>query len=234
MNGASQLISRTNPDEPQPQSVPGVSAESLPEHTQAAPSGPGKRAELSQGEVVPGSRYSSTEVDRALVAVAIEDGSTKRAARLLAKQGEPIGETTLRDWKNRLYPDRYLELQAKVLPRLNALAAEQHAAIATQASSLNVKILDRLEDVYEEIPVRDLPGAARNVATVAGIATDKAALLRGQGIEQASPTRSVSDILNALRAKGFDPSKLTLTQTVEVEGTDPAIEGTATEGQTNT
>jgi hypothetical protein len=170
-----------------------------------------EKAESRRG--CPGrSRYSSTEVDRALVAVAIEDGSTKRAAKLLAEQGESIGETTLRDWKNRLYPDRYLELQVKVLPRLNALAAEHHAAIATQASSLNVKILDRLGDVYDQIPARDLPGAARNAETVAGIATDKAAFLRGQGTEPATPTRSVSDILNALRAKGFDPSKLTLSR----------------------
>lgn len=219
--------------------VPAVEAESSPESgvpavpadAQPAQSGTQKRAQLSQGEVVPGSRYSSTEVDRALVAVAIEDGSTRRAERLLAEQGEPIGETTLRDWKNRLYPDRYLELQAKVLPRLNALAAERHAAIATQAGSLNGKILDRLEDVYDEIPVRDLPGAARNVATVAGIATDKAALLRGQGIEAPTATRGVSDILNALRAKAphlFENGRLTLEwRTSEPE--PEAIEGTATE-----
>ena len=197
-------------------------------------------AKLSQGEVVPGSRFSSIEVDRGLVALALCDGSSRRAERLLTDQGQRISESTLRRWREDQYPDRYLELRAKALPRLNALAADRHAELATRASELNLRMLDRLDDVYEQIDPRDLAGAARNVATVAGIHEDKRALRDGQATGPHSPTRSVADILHSLQGTApglFDENgtlKLTRTETVEVETGPPtddetAIEGTATE-----
>ena len=100
-------------------------------------------------------------------------------------------------------------------------------------------MLDRLEEVYEQIDPRDLPGAARNVATVAGIHEDKRALRDGQATGPHTPTRSVADILHSLQATApglFDENgtlKLTRTETVEVQAgrtdAEPAIEGTATE-----
>ena len=196
-----------------------------------------KPAELSQRAVVPGSRYSSSEVDRGLVALALCDGSSRRAEKLLADQGERISESTLRRWREDQYADRYLELRAKALPRLNALAADRHAELATRASELNLRMLDRLDDVYEQIEPRDLPGAARNVATVAGIHEDKRALRDGQAIGPHSPTRSVADILHSLQATApglFDEKgtlKLTRTESVEVGAghtdDEPAIEGIA-------
>ena len=191
------------------------------DYPQKAQTGAQKRG----GEVVRGSNHSSSEVDRGLVALALSDGSARRAERLLREQGEPIAQTTLRRWKDDTYSGRYLDVKRSVLPRLNALQAEQYDAMATRANSLNVKLLDRLEDTYEELPPRDLPGAARNLATVAGIATDKATILRAQDTGLAAAgTRSIKDILSALEGKGV---KLT----VEL-GPDPqpdAIEGTAAE-----
>ena len=112
------------------------------------------------GSVVRGSNYPSFEVDRGLAALALCDGSARRAERLLRDQGGPIAQTTLRRWKDDPYASRYLDVKRSLPPRLNALQAEQYDAMATKANSLNAKILDRLADVYEELSARDLPGAS--------------------------------------------------------------------------
>lgn len=213
--------SQGDPGDSLPSAVPG--------DTQPAQGGTGKRTRTT--EAVPGSNHGSAEIERGLVAVALEDGSTRRAERLLAEQGKRISESTLRRWRDDLYATRYLEIKRDTLSRLNAYKAEQHDALATKANELNHKILDRLEAEYQHLPVRDLPGAARNVSTVSGIHTDKSAVLRGQGLEPATAMRSPKDILNSLRAQAphlFENGRLT----VEWRRSEPkpdAIEGTAEE-----
>jgi hypothetical protein len=96
-----------------------------------------------------------------------------------------------------------------------------------RAGDLNAKMLDRLDEVYGKIDPRDLPGAVRNLATVAGIHEDKRALRDEQATGPHIPTRSVKDILDALDGKGV---KLTLDfGPSDGETPEPAIEGTATE-----
>jgi hypothetical protein len=194
----------------------------VPGDTQPAQGGTGKRTRTT--EAVPGSNHGSAEIERGLVAVALEDGSTRRAERLLAEQGKRISESTLRRWRDDLYATRYLEINRDILPRLNAYKAEQHDALATKANELNHRILDRLEAEYKDLPVRDLPGAARNVSTVSGIHSDKSVNIRAQDNGNAvTAGRNIKDILNALKEK-----KISVEVVFENQEPD-AIEGTAEE-----
>ena len=191
--------------------------------TQPAVSRPQKRA-------LPGSRYTDREIERGLVALALFSGNRRRASKALDQQGLSIPDSTLRDWRE-TYSGWYAEVQAKTMPRIRELAAEQHSDLAQLEGGAARKLLDRLIAEYQEIPARDLPGAIRNLDVGAAVNRDKAAMLRGENTDTPTPMRSVSEIILALKAKGFDPSKLSLTQTVEVSE-DPrpdSIEGTATE-----
>ena len=100
------------------------------------------------------------------------------------------------------------------MPRVREYAAEKHFELADLEGGAARKLLTRLVDEYEKIPAHALPGSIKSLDIGAAVNRDKAAMLRGENpAGQAGRSRSVSDILNSLRAKGFDPSKLTLTHT---------------------
>ena len=227
----------TNPDAPQPESdsssVPDSDASAVPGDTRVPQGAASKRAEPSTTEVVPGSNYSSTEVERGLVALIAEDGSARRAERLLGEQGKRIKEKTLRNWLDNLYTTRYLELKRTLQPRMNAFKAEMHDQVATVASSLSLEMLERLQAEYSKLPLRDLPGAARNVSTVAGIHSDKNVLIRAQDSgSQPMYSRSAAEIIGSLQAKAphlFENGRLKVELQFGNKPDPDSIEGTATE-----
>lgn len=189
-------------------------------------------------EVAPNPRFGAQDVDKGLVALALASGQADRAKDALAKQGMKVAPSTLRDWRDRLYPERYLQLQRDVLPALRARAAESHTALEELEGATARKLLARLDAEHKNIPARDLSTALRNLDVGQGIHRTKAAELRGENFDAPAlgGSRRVSQILAALRAKGVDPSKLRLTESIDVEtapdrlGKD-AIEGTAEEAQ---
>ncbi len=171
-----------------------------------------------------------------MVALALYSGNRRRASKALADQGFPVPASTLQDWQQRA-PDTYAKVKRNLMPQIRELAAEQHSELAQLEGEAGRLLLGRLMAQYHEIPARDLPGAVRNLDVGAAVNRDKAAMLRGENTDTPTPTRSLSEILRALQAKGIDPRKLRLTQTVEVEETpDPredAIDGEATERTTS-
>lgn len=159
-----------------------------------------------------------------MVALALYSGNRRRASKALADQGFRVPASTLNDWQQRA-PDTYAKVKRNLMPQIRELAAEQHSELAQLEGEAGRKLLDRLMAEYHEIPARDLPGAIRNLDVGQGINRDKAAVLRGENTDTPMPSRSVADILEALKARG-------VTLTVEV-GPDrdpsPSIEGTAQE-----
>ena len=230
----------TGPDAPRPEAdtdaVPGVpgdpTAESPPGEPRAPQGAASKRGEPSTTEVVPGSN-SRTEVERGLVALIAEDGSARRAERLLGEQGKRISEKTLRNWRDNLYTARYLELRRTLQPRINAFKAEMHDQVATAASSLSLEMLERLQAEYSKLPLRDLPGAVRNVSTVAGIHSDKSVLIGAQDSgSQPMYSRSAAEIIGSLQAKAphlFENGRLKVELQFGNKPDPASIEGTATE-----
>jgi hypothetical protein len=126
--------------------------------------------------------YSDPERERGLVALAYYSGNAGRASAALKEQGLPIPKRTLNDWRNR-HAEVYERVRQEMLPRIEAEVAEQHTELANAAIDTQRKVLERLRGEVDELPARDLPGAARNVAVTSGIHSEKARLYRDEPTE---------------------------------------------------
>jgi hypothetical protein len=148
-----------------------------------------------------GERYSEEEIERGLLEVAMCRGNTRRAARQLAAQGITIPRTTLETWTNRLHPQRYADIQERVLPMIHQRMAEQSEELAQAYAEAEYEALAQLRRRVPDMRASDAASAVRNLATSRGISVDKAALLRGQptAIEE---RRDVGEILFALERLG--------------------------------
>lgn len=139
--------------------------------------------------------YNEEELERGLVELALAAGNSRLASRTTG-----IPPKTLENWARTIHPERYERIQADIVPRLHARIAanaERNALDAMEAQQLALEITRRQ---LANGDIKDASGATRNLATTAGIMTDKAALLRGRPtaiIEQRSP----DEILNSMAAK---------------------------------
>lgn len=149
------------------------------------------------------SHRNSEEIERGLVEVAAANGNVRAASKALAEQGVKVPKTTLHRWATDTHADRYLQIQAELMPRIRARAAEQHMELADRGMQLEHKVLEKLDSEVDEIPARDLPGAARNIATGAAIHTDKASVLRGEPT-QILARHDIAEVTRSLRAKGIE------------------------------
>lgn len=159
------------------------------------------------------------KIELGLIAVARHNGNTRKAAKELEAGGHPIPRQTLYNWVSRQYKDEYLEIREKVLPFVRAHAADRHMAMAESLAKANEKIVSRLSANVDEIPPRDLPGAARNLSVATAVETEKAEMLNDQ------PTHRVAidlqGTLAELKSLGVEPRRvLNLTPTVEEDVPD--------------
>jgi hypothetical protein len=148
-------------------------------------------------------RYTDQDRERGLVALALTSGNTRAAARTLTEQGLRVSHQTLGNWSKRNGGEEYERVRAQVLPRVRAYAAEKHMALADSMVELAGEMGKRLKLEHQDMPIRDVAGAIRNVSTAAGISTDKARDLRGDPTAVVEH-RSIEDVRRALRAKGWD------------------------------
>jgi hypothetical protein len=116
---------------------------------------------------------------RGLTQVALCAGNTRLAARKLKEAGEPIPRTTLEDWKTSQV-ERYGDIWAEIVPRINNQIAAQSEAAAIREGEIAQQLTDKLEQEIPNLPARDLAGALRNTEVARGINLDKSLLLRGQ------------------------------------------------------
>ncbi|MGH2941083.1 MAG: hypothetical protein ACRDPE_23535 [Solirubrobacterales bacterium] len=117
-------------------------------------------------------------MDRALIALVQCNGSAITARELLLLDGIDIPKSTLALWPtSKKFGARYEAILAEEAPRIRRHAAQQQRQVAERAAGTTMKIIDKLDGEVDEIEARDLPGAARNMATVSAIAVDKADVL---------------------------------------------------------
>ncbi len=182
------------------------------------------KAELA---IAPASRaragdYSPEEVERGLMEVALCGGNTRRAHRALKERGLQISRSTLLKWATERHVDRYDELRREVIPKVHDRMARESEDLAIEYGEAERKTLERYLQVLPELKPAEAAGAARNMATSRGIATDKALTLRGQPT-QITEHRSVDETLKALARLG---AKVTLPTGHEY---GQALEGSAEE-----
>jgi hypothetical protein len=123
--------------------------------------------------------YDLGEVERGLRAVAVAGGNTRLASRRLRDlHGLEIPPSTLRRWIESVHADRYAEVRVEEAERVQKLAASEFEDLGRRSMTIVHKGLDRLEKEMDELPLRDVSTAVRNVATVAGISQSNVQMTR--------------------------------------------------------
>jgi len=161
--------------------------------------------ELIRTQKSHGNRYGYAETERGLLELAMSNGNAKQAARALASDaaaGFEISPQTLLRWR-RKDERRYEQIRSEIRPRLMEKASEDHLRVAQAATKVVSAMTERMAKEIDSIPIRDLPGSARNMATTAGIHFDKAQLAAGQ--PTAVVMRDATEVLRELEALGYRP-----------------------------
>jgi hypothetical protein len=143
--------------------------------------------------------YSREDQDRGMLAVIMAAGNAGAASRQLAATGHKVPAQTLLSWRRR-YHGRYSELETTYAPQIRDKVAAEYESFALAAADVARELLCRTQASISKMEVRDVPGALRNVATAQAIATDKAALLRGQPT-MITETRTADQLIEVLGSK---------------------------------
>lgn len=134
-----------------------------------------------------------------LQALALYADNPRRAAKALKDAGQDITKDQLEKWRSD-HPDRYdairADVQSKVMSRL-AATAENVASNAYEAMDMAI---DQTRQKLVHGSVRDPSSTAANLAKTAQLATQQAALMRGQPTAIVE-TRSADEILKSLAGK---------------------------------
>jgi hypothetical protein len=132
--------------------------------------------------VAGGRRYTDTEVERGLVALALYQGNARRASRELNKQGINIPFKTLYDWRHSK-ADRLASVRESILPVVKAELAENHTDLAKlqlEASrQATAQILHKLKE-ETDLTATQLATVTRSMDIGSGIHTENASKLRGE------------------------------------------------------
>lgn len=145
--------------------------------------------------------YTDEQVERALIAVALNNGSVAPAQKQLTADGLRIPYGTLHRWPQR-YHERYQRIQNETLPRVKAELAEIHTQIARKQATLADELADDLRAKKAELPPREISNAMRNASVSAGVHTDKAALLRNEPTH-VTETRTYVEVTSKLERLGL-------------------------------
>ena len=152
------------------------------------------------------------DVDRALLALALNGGAIERTVRELKAADVKVSSDQLADWRDK-FPKRYqwhaTENAAKLEKDIISSQREVIAA-ATRAT------MDAVAMEHERIKrgeTKDAASSARNLATVVGISTTKLLELSGRPTS-ITEVRKPEEIIKALKSRGVK---------VDVEATDDDV-----------
>jgi hypothetical protein len=119
------------------------------------------------------SLYSAEDRERGLLELALCGGSPTLASRRLASVGLEIPKGTLYNWAERDYPHRYEQIREEVYPQIAARVAASAEEVALAATEVEKQMYERMDGKADQIPVRELPSAIRNITTSKALQFDK-------------------------------------------------------------
>lgn len=132
----------------------------------------------------PGYRWDEAQIHDGLTAVALWNGSTRKASEQLEKEGRPIPEATLRRWRDESQVETYARIREGVQDQIWRRTAsrwhrvaEDAADGAREAISLTRQAMANPEGVSM---AKDFSATAKNLAFAGGIANDKSAAADGR------------------------------------------------------
>ncbi len=146
--------------------------------------------------------YGDYEIERGLLALASENGVASRAVKLLKGDGVKIPPRTLEKWRTHTHRDRYERVRAEVLPKVRQESAQEHRQLERRQLELAAKLTERLKGEVETMTSKDAIQALGKADIGTGIHAEKAQLLDGEATHR--PERSATEIIRALKARGFD------------------------------
>jgi hypothetical protein len=149
--------------------------------------------------------YDLEEIERGLRAVALAGGNTRLASRRLRDlHGLAVPPSTLRRWIEATHSERYEVIRVEEAERVQRLAASEFEDLGRRSMVIVHKGLDRLEREMDQLPLRDVAGAVRNVGVVAGLSQSQVQVTRERPlVTKREHVRDLDEIFRALRA--IDP-----------------------------
>ena len=138
---------------------------------------------------------TSDDITHCLETVALFNGNVTRAARNLTEDGWKTDRFALLRLREK-HPDVYERVQDALVIR----QADKSDENAYRMAAITGKLLDRLENNPDEIEIKDIPAAARNLSTARGIEIDKSNVLRGRP-SIITEQRDASQIMRALASR---------------------------------
>ena len=145
----------------------------------------------------PAGRYSESEIQAGLEALAYFTGNSRRAATFLARHGTPIPRSTLKDWPER-YSELYRRAREAVQKAVESEQAERHQALIREGLEVSEQLLTRVRAEMGSMNASQAAKALRDVHVSVGISTDKAADLLGRPARP--PSGGSQDLTAALKA----------------------------------
>lgn len=152
------------------------------------------------------SNYTEAEIERGLVALALANGNASRAAQQMEGTDLAVSRDTLSRWR-RKHVERYMRIQAEILPEIKSRLAEAHTDLAFKEVRVSERIVARINEQLEEpdkLAPKDLAALLGKTDIGSGIHTDKAQNLRGEAstvIEHR--TQDFEELKRALASKGI-------------------------------
>jgi hypothetical protein len=166
-------------------------------------------------ERLPARRFTLEETDTALLELALAAGNAELAARKLHEKGLKIAARTLRDWRNETHADRYIELQARVAPKVEAVLVNRFRENAIRAGEV---AREALEQTSEDLTSgkADAGKTFQQVMVGTGITIEKMLLMEGRPTTVVE-SRDTQQLLAEL--KEIAPSLVVESTAVEVTTT---------------
>ena len=124
--------------------------------------------------------YTPVEIDTALLVLCLTGRNSVVAARRLKTEGLDIDPRTLRSWRTHVHARRYEEIEAQHAPEVERQMLGQARAIVHAANQVTLLAIEESEKQLREGDVKDPSTTARNLATAAGIQTDKMLIMSGR------------------------------------------------------
>lgn len=161
-------------------------------------------------------KYTPAEVDRALLAYAVE-GNFTRSTHVLKATGLDVPRSTLRHWVNDLYRERYIELSNEHAPQFLETQKARLREVLAESAEATLEGIRASRSILTKLDPRDRAGAARNLATVHGIASDKLAALENRPVAVMDHNLNADDLLRKIQSYGIDwkPEPITDAEVVE-------------------
>jgi hypothetical protein len=129
------------------------------------------------------SRYTDSEIELGLRAMAIASGNARKASTLLRRQGIKIPRTTLQVWATDLHVDRYRRIQREEMPAIYDRIAERSERIVDDLGELEAQLVEQMREQAPDLSPRDTASTLRNVTVAKAVNIDKASVIRGRPTE---------------------------------------------------